>query len=212
LLALAAGVKLFALVIAPFLLLWHLRGWLTFVATALISALPFGVLNAWVPVGLKAMGNDWVFNAPIYLAARTWLDAAQVAALKLVLLALFVAIWLLMLWRWSQRCWYRGHLPLPELPLFWLFGLFLAILPVQNPWYLVWWLPFAVLRPIVTPWVASAAILLSYVSGINLAGNLMGIQLGLYEQPTWVLATEFTLIAIAIYYDYRRLNFPASRA
>lgn len=207
--ALALGVKPFALVLVPFLLGLSVRAWFACVAVAFAVAIPFGLVAAWVPEGLKAMGGDWLFNAPLYFAALAVGGPVAVQVLKGLLLLAF-ALW------WASRylpfatAWIRGGPEtLPSVPAAPVTGLFLLILPALNPWYLVWWLPFAALGPLrLTPWVASAAVLLSYISGINLDNA----ALELYEQPVWVLIVEAAAIAMAIALDVRGLRRPADSA
>lgn len=200
LLALAAGVKIFALVAAPFLLGFRWRAWVAMAVTGVAVAAPLGLVAAWLPEGLAVMGSDWFFNSPVHLVL---VQAALVPPEWAVrgLLLVFASVWLWQYLGWMKYWRSVGQPLIEQLPLHWLFGLFLLILPAINPWYLVWWLPFAVITPLWTPWVASVALLLSYASGINLAGTQDGSSL--YQLPTWVLATEFGLIAGAVLVDLR---------
>ena len=66
-----------------------------------------------------------------------------------------------------------------------------------NPWYLLWLLPFAVVFPSFWAWTASAAILLSYITGLNLPDY----TLQPYEQPVWARGLEFGLILLALAAD-----------
>jgi len=53
LMAVACGIKVFPLIILPFLLKFNWRGWCAFIITAIVIAIPFGVQQAWLPEGLK---------------------------------------------------------------------------------------------------------------------------------------------------------------
>lgn len=209
LLGLAVGVKPFALVIAPFLIGFNPRAIAGFGLAVIGLTVPFlagsfgagsfelhGFLQTtagvWLPEGLRVMGSGWLFNAGLYEFAL-WLGVTNLDVLRALALASFGLVWGWQLWR---TLW-RGA---GTRSLVWLFGLFLLVVPALNPWYLVWWLPMAVLRPSVTPWVASFAVLLSYVSGINLG---LGSGLGLYEVPGWVLGLEFGSIGLAALFDWR---------
>jgi len=234
-LGLATGVKPFALVIAPFLIALRSRAMLGFASAIGLLSAPFLVAQhtldlisamgvIWFPEGLRAMGGDWLFNAPLYLLAIEWeswfltLGLELTAnAVKAVLLGSFTLLWLWQLTRWlsaetdvlplaaqltTQQRFGARLARLGELPHLWLVGVFLLVLPALNPWYLVWWLPFAVLKlrgkQWVTPWVASMALGLSYVTGINLSDDT---GLSLYAIPGAVVVLEFTLIAAAVGWD-----------
>ena len=175
----------------------------------LVIGLPFGLVDAWVPAGLGAMASVWLFNAPVYFLALNLGGAGAVQVAKAVLLIAFSAWWACRFVPWIWRWFRHGDIAVDAVPAALATGLFLAILPVWNPWYLVWWLPFAALGPLrLTPWVVAAALLLSYISGINVASE----TLALYEQPVWVLVTEAVLVAAALAIDLaaiRRQRVPA---
>jgi len=85
-------------------------------------------------------------------------------------------------YRWiHSRASFRGD---------WLFALFLLALPVINPWYVAWVLPFATLYPRWWAWTASYAILLSYWYGSNVGA----IGVDSLQLPLSVLAIEYALI------------------
>ena len=187
LLACAAGVKVFAVLITPFLLRFHIRAWLAFLATACIIALPFGIIDAWVPQGLKAMSGNWLFNAPLYELLSNWLSISTIKVILVIALAFIAGAYLLFtLFDRQPTEKIRGDL---------LYGVLLLAIPAFNPWYMVWLLPFAVLRPSLWAWTASTTLLLSYATGINLDDN----TLEAYQLPTWVITLEFSLILVALY-------------
>jgi len=199
LLGLALGVKPFAAVILPFLLMPNSGGLASLVTARLLVG---------APEGLRAMGAGWLFNSGIHEFLQwllltsvdnrfTEVSAVGWLAVRYLPMVAFFLVWCWQIWRWLVG-------PERELPLVWLFGLFLLLLPVLNPWYLVWWLPFAVLRPSATAWCASVAVLLSYVSAINL-GTDPGNGSLLYDVPTWVLTAEYCVVAVGLTIDHRRM-------
>ena len=200
LMACAMGIKIFPVIILPFLLGFKWRGWIAFIATAIVISYPFGILQAWFPEGLRVMGDNWFFNSPIYLSyiklTPQGYSAQNVKLILLAMLAIGMGWYLLttlkQYWQhsWPQKL-LKGDL---------IFGAFFLCLPALNPWYFVWLLPFAVLRPSITAWVASVAILMSYISGIN----LNNIELGPYQHPHWVLVVEFGIILLAFLIDVFR--------
>ena len=185
LLALALGVKVFAVMLLPFLLGYSLRGWSTFIITAIIIALPFGLTDAWFPAGLQEMNQSWLFNAPIYITFIQWFSVDAIKAVMLSALAIGCAIYYWQVIRLWPATRIRGDLLLA--------ALFLCA-PAFNAWYLAWLLPFAVIYPSVWAWAASLSLLLAYASGINLNGS----GLGPYQQPYWLIVIEFAFILFAI--------------
>ena len=81
----------------------------------------------------------------------------------------------------------------------WLYGALLVVSPVINP-YLLWLLPFAAIFPSAWAWTASLAVLLSYVTGLNL--NEYAMQP--YQQAVWARPLEFAMILLALGYDLFR--------
>jgi hypothetical protein len=189
LLALAVGVKLFAILILPFFLQFNWRAWFAFLATAILIAFPFGIIDAWFPSGLSAMSQDWLFNAPLYLILNQWLNIAQIKLILLSILALFC------IWQFLYYYKRKAHTTLIDgLKGEWLYGLLFLCAPVFNPWYLVWLLPFAVIRPSLWAWTISVTALFAYASGINLPN----LELQSYAHPGWAIALEFIPVLLAI--------------
>ncbi|MCY4274662.1 MAG: hypothetical protein OXE41_04605, partial [Gammaproteobacteria bacterium] len=62
---------------------------------------------------------------------------------------------------------------------------------------LVWLLPFAVLRPTFVAWIASFAMVFSYVTGLN----IMGANLAAYEVHYLAYILEVSLIFVALLID-----------
>ena len=113
---------------------------------------------------------------------------------KLVLGLMYFAFWAIHAIKFTRS---STH-PVPRGD--WLYGALLVISPVINPWYLLWLLPFAAIFPSAWAWTASASVLLSYVTGLNL--NDYGLQA--YQQPAWARLLEFGLILPALVYDLSR--------
>ncbi len=194
LLALAFAAKVFAIIIAPLLLGFRWRSWLVFLVTLLIICIPFLDDFMHLTAGLSSMADVWLFNAPIYILL---LNIISVISIKLVLLAVFTSFWICYAYRYTRI--HSIQLPRGDL----LFGLFLLCIPVLNPWYLIWLLPFAVVYPSYSAWISSIAVLLSYAIGLN----LNNINLEPYEQPNWVITLEFSVILFALLFDlYRSKN------
>ena len=189
LLGLAVAAKTFALVLAPLILLRaRLRHWLLFVATAVAVYLPFVVMGGTDLVSLLTFARDWEFNSAIFGLLKT---VVPPSGARLVVGLLFAAFWAACFVRYARG----GGRGIPRGDV--LFGVLLVLSPVINPWYLLWLLPFAVVFPSVWAWTASVAILLSYITGLNLPDY----TLQPYEQPLWVRGLEFGLIGLALAAD-----------
>ncbi len=204
-LGLALGAKVFALLIVPFLFsrVWALGYWLrlggaTLVSLALIT-LSFGTIKIWIPEGLLAMADSWLFNSPLYYLLLPSLSFSSIKAILLVTFVLYVMVVFfrrfykagsvrscddgkLQHWTTSLAA-FRGD---------WLFALFLLCLPVINPWYVTWLLPFAALYPRWWSWTASYTVLLSYWYGSNVGA----IGSDSLQLPISVLILEFALVLL----------------
>lgn len=205
-LALATGVKVFALIAVPLFLRFQWRSWCIWVGTLFILALPFisgnessssasslllQIKAVWLPDGLQVMSNNWLFNAPFYYLADTRLAFDLTKGILLGLFAIVAASYFMYLYLRRQ------YLPMR---IDRLYGLFFICIPVINPWYLVWLLPFAVIYPSRWAWTASIAVFLAYATGINLNNS----ELALYQHSTWVLCVEYGLIVLALCIDWHK--------
>ena len=190
LLGLAVAAKTFALVLAPLILLRaRLRHWLLFVATAAAVYLPFVVMGGTDLLSLGVFARDWEFNSAVFGLLKAVVPPFEAR----ILLGVFFAAF----WGWCCLRHARGTgegIPRGD----WLFGVLLLLSPVINPWYLLWLLPFAVVFPSVWAWTASVAVLLSYVTGLNLPDY----TLQPYEQPVWARGLQFGLILLALAADF----------
>lgn len=229
-LGLAVGVKVFAILLLPFLLFrQHLirEGLMTMAAlsiTLLITTWVYGTPRVWYPEGLQAMAESWIFNAPVYYFLNPW---SSFTAAKMMMLGIFLLIsgsWVLSIWYWRFRqsslsrtvsmpdglqkpgamaWWIRKHTKPDQYVIprgDWLYGFFLICIPVLNPWYLPWLLPFAVIYPSRWVWVASSSILLAYWSGLYTADS----SLELHGISTSVLLIEFGVVAAMLVWDWLR--------
>ncbi len=188
-LGLAVATKTFALVLAPLILVRaRLRHWLLFVATAAAVYLPFVVLGGTDLLSLGVFARDWEFNSAVFGLLKTIVPPFEA---RLVLGLVFAAFWTVYVLRYARS----GEQGIPRGD--WLFGFLLAVSPVINPWYLLWLLPFAVVFPSFWAWTASAAVLLSYITGLNLPDY----TLQPYEQPGWARGLQFGLILLALAAD-----------
>ena len=214
-LALSVGAKIFALLLVPFVLVrGRLAHWAIFAAVLALLYAPFALqhnaacgLGAFVlgdcllglPVALLASTDlgaqmmfvqEWQFNAAAFGLLSSLLSNFN-ARLVVALLMVGFGLCCYMLHRRDPTAVPRGD---------WLFGAMLFLAPVVNPWYLLWVLPFAVIRPSFCAWTASLAVLLSYVTGLH----LNDMSLHPYDHPAWVLPLEFGLILAALGWDLFR--------
>ncbi|MEP2735936.1 MAG: glycosyltransferase [Erythrobacter sp.] len=196
LLAFAAGVKLVALAAWPILLRLRPRALFSAIGTLLLL---YGVfVFQGHGAGLdstQTFATTWHFNPIAYLPlflvlGPTWgrLTALAIAGL--------IVFWL-----------HARSRSFEEVPLAAIFGVILLFAPAVNTWYLMWLLPLAVGRKEVWPYVASAALPLSYLTGLNLED----FTLNEFEVHPVAQYAQWTLIGTAILYDLWRQKMARRR-
>ena len=191
-LGMAAGAKIFALVLAPLVLLrTRPRHWLLFGATLAGLYAPFLLMGGTNLASLQVFAREWEFNSAAFGLLGTLLPRFEA---RLILGLMFAVFWL----RYAGKFARVGRQAIPRGD--WLYGALLAVSPVINPWYLLWLLPFAAIFPSAWAWTASSAVLLSYVIGIHLGDY----TLQAYQQPAWIRFLEFGLILAALACDLIR--------
>lgn len=187
----AVGAKLFALVLVPFVLCRTTpRCWLYFGVTLCLIYTPFLLTGATELDALIVFAREWEFNSSAF-ALVSLVTPPTIAKLLLAVVYGVFTIYYFHLYRRGKPVIPRGD---------WLFGALFILTPVFNPWYMLWVLPFAAIYPSRWAWTASSALLLSYITGLNL-GNY---ELQAYAQPIWIRVTEFGAIAVAFVWDIQR--------
>lgn len=184
-LGLAATAKIFALIIAPFLLArLHWRGAVLALTVACAGYAPFWLQGSAAEfAGLRAMAGEWEFNSTAVALLTAWSDLPSA---KRVAAGLFTLVWLVLFVRWLPR--ERSDLPRGDV----VFGAFFLLSAVVNPWYLLAMLPFVAVRP--TAWGVSAlaVVPLSYAHGLYRSEP----GLAAYELPSWVPWTEAGVVLL----------------
>lgn len=203
---LALACKVSAVVVLP--LLWKRAGWRGMVAAALACLacyLPF----VWQPgselFALKTFAQVWRFNPLGFALLEPLLDVraqrwASAILLGGMLLWIYWSDWI----NWINR--YKGDdrrrtgfAASSVAPADLALGSLLFLAPVVNPWYLLWLLPFAVLRPSRTAWATSFVLPLSYWNGANLVAS--GEQV--FGVPVWITVIELGVLAGMMLWDWR---------
>ena len=194
LLGLAVATKVSALVLLPFLL--SRGGWRAMVAAAavlLACYLPFLLMPGSELTALNSFAQHWRFNPLLFAGVEAVFGlkyARPVAGICIILALawLYIADWQASLKRWGIPSADRA------------FGALLIFAPVVNPWYLLWLLPFAVLRPSRTVWVATFVLPLSYLNGNHIS------QFGLaqFDLPIAITLIEIAVLAWLAWLDWRR--------
>ena len=190
--AMAVAAKVFAVLVVPWVL-WRLpiKYWLLFALVLAALYAPFVLQGSSDFFSLFVFARYWEFNPAAYAVLNALLSDT---ATKIVLGTVFMS-WLVWYFFYSQARSEPFLMPRAD----WIYGLFLFIAPVINAWYWLWVLPFAVLFPSFWAWTASVALFLSYIVGLHIPGS----ELQPYEMPLVVRLIEFSLIAIALVFDYR---------
>lgn len=197
---LAIAAKIFALLLVPFVL-WRFgrRAW--FAAAMAVGALylPFWLRGGPADfAGLRAMAAEWEFNSSVQ-AVFAALTSPSVARAFCGLA--FGAIWLVLFARWRAAVAWRpasGCAVLP--PGEWVYGWFLLLSAVANPWYALWLWPFVATRMSATGCCALVAVSLTYVTGLNLGDA----ALGNFGHPWWVRPVEFGAIASVAIWEWQK--------
>lgn len=186
---LAVGAKVIALLLVPFLLMRSVRGWAGLIAGLGAAYAPFWVQGSTADVGaLITFAREWEFNSSIYGVVR-WLGGRETA--RAVCGVTFAALWGWLWLRWRAQLALTPGVHPPGLAVF---GGFLLLSAVVNPWYLIWLAPFVALRPTATGLAALALVSLSYITGLNLGAA----GLDNFEHPGWLRWIEYGgLIAVA---------------
>ena len=138
-LGLAAGAKMFALVLAPLVLARApARHWVLFGLTLAALYVPFVLSGGTNLESLQVFAREWEFNSAAFGLLTAVLDRFDA---KLVLGLMYAAFWV----RYAVEFSRSGSHAIPRGD--WLYGALLVVSPVINPWYLLWLLPFAVIFP-----------------------------------------------------------------
>jgi len=189
-LALAVGTKILALLVVPFILVRAgFRAWGIFLITLFLIYLPFILQGSTDLYSFFVFAREWEFNAALFSLFKPWMTNSTARMVCGGLLAISLMIYYVVYRRTAfPRRVIRGD---------WIYGGLFAIWPVVNSWYLIWLLPFAVIRPSAWAWTASFAVLLSYITGLNLDN----MQMHPFAHPDWVRPLEYGLILSAMIYD-----------
>lgn len=190
LVAMACAAKVFAVLMLPFLL-WRLavRYWWLCAVTVVLLYLPFLLQGATDFAVLGIFLQHWQFNPGFFLVVAGFFGELPARGICFTLFGLW---WLFYFVSWTRE---KSPAALPRGE--WVFGVFLLLSPVVNPWYVIWLLPFAVVRPRVWAWALAVAVPLSYVVGLNHPES----GLGAYEISPWAYYGQLAVVAVALAVD-----------
>ncbi len=200
LLGIAIASKVSVVLLLPFL--WT-RGRLRAVtATTLTLAacyLPFLILSGSDIPTLSQFAQNWRFN-PLLYAVLEWLTGPFSGRLLAGIAIAVIAIGIY----WHDA---RAGLNRPKIPpADYVLGALLLFSPVVNPWYLLWLLPFAVLRPSRMAWTATFLLPLSYWN----ATHWTGLAGSAFDIPVAVTLIEISVLMAAALLDRARPLLPAA--
>jgi alpha-1,6-mannosyltransferase len=193
LIGLAVGAKVSAVILLPFLV-WR-GGWRALLASATVLIacyLPFVLMQGSEFPAFGTFALNWRFNPLLFAGIETMFGstyARPMAALALGASLLWI-YWHDFRLRFAHTRW-----PAVDRAL----GALLILAPVFNPWYLLWLLPFAVLRPSRTAWAATIVLPLSYWNSSHIA--TAGIAQ--FNVPWWVTLAEISVLIVTAWLDYR---------
>ncbi len=187
-LGLAAGAKIFVLILVPLVLIRaRFIHWCYFTATLVALYAPFVATGGAGFESLVVFAREWEFNSALFGLLTSVLSPTGAKVVLGIACGLF--------WVWYYRRHRRERSAVPRGD--WVYGAFFLAAPVINAWYLLWLLPFAAVYPSRWAWAASVAVLLSYITGLTL--DDYGMQA--YGHPWWVRPLEFGVVGLALLWD-----------
>ena len=175
---LAIASKPFALIVAPTLLRgrWIVTGVAALAALIALYA-PFVLSGATELEGLQVFSRWWEFNSFGFVGLKALLGDPTARTASFIVGSGLAAA-LALRWRFAEP----NTVPPADI---WLLAL-LVFAPVINPWYLLWALPWACLRPNALTWAVLPAISLSY-----LTTGVLGLEAdSFHDHPVWVRPLE----------------------
>lgn len=186
-LGMAAGAKIVAVAAWPLLLR---SGWPSVLAAVLTSAALYAPFMATaLGAGFEStatFATEWRFN-PLGFAVLESVLGDTLARLA----AGFAGVMLILL----------IHAASPSTdstPLAAIFAVVVLVSPAVNAWYILWVLPFAVGQSAIWPWLISAALPLSYLTGLNLdSSTLAAFQVHPVAYGLQVIIILFALVPSA---------------
>ncbi len=203
LLGLAMACKIPVALALPFL--WYRGGLRALMAagfTLVLCYLPFLLQSGSDLAVLSNFAHHWRFNPLLYSVVEGF--AGPVAGRLLGGVAIIASV-VALYWRDARAGLDRPKIP----PVDYALGALLLFSPVVNPWYLLWLLPFAVLRPSRVVWTATLLLPLSYWNGTNI--TILGGRA--FDVPIGVTVVEIVVLMAAALYDRARpLHPPACAA
>jgi len=187
---LSLACKPFALILAPAILG---RRWavVSLSATVVLLGLylPFIFKGATEYAGLEVFSRWWEFNSLGFAVVKAALGDAIARPVSLAL-GIMLAASAMLYWRLREP---ETFPPADH----WLLAL-LCFAPVINPWYLLWAVPWACLRPSALTWSILPAVSISY-----LTTGVLGIDTPQsFDHPLWVRPLEI-IAALTIYLGLR---------
>lgn len=199
--AVAIGLKLLPLILAPSFWNAQSKKWAFWIGASLVGVFLFTPLlwdQSWqnFAQSLSLYQGKFEFNASIYYLARTvgyWVEGYNTIAVLtkgLSFLTLVLILWI---------SWKNNSSKVENWVELWIgiYLIYLLLQPVIHPWYLIPGLGLSILRGKVGFLIWSFAVIFSYQA----YGNENYV-----ERPTF-LALEYSLLALALLYDYRSQYF-----
>ncbi len=196
----ACGAKIFAFLALPYFLFRNCwKYWVISLGTIALLYLPFLIQGQSNILVLGIFAEKWVFNPFIFDLFRYYI--ADLPA-RVLCLGLFIIWWIYYFVNYFKNSGSQElNLDIPRMD--WIFGMFFLFSPVINAWYLIWLIPFAVIRPSLWAWTTSVVVSLSYVTGLNLVES----ELGAYQIDPYARTIEIGLICLALAVDHRHGRF-----
>jgi hypothetical protein len=185
----AIASKISAIILLPFLIKrGGLKAIFGAICALILCYLPFVVLPGSDMTALLNFANNWRFNPILFWCVEQFFEPR----ISRIIAAVFILTMLMFIY-WRDSLTVGKNVPAVDHA----FGTLLVLSPVFNSWYLLWLLPFSVLRPSRTAWAATFVIPLSYLNGSN------GAQLGghQFDLPTYITMAEICVLGLIAMMD-----------
>lgn len=149
LLVMTVGIRIFSILLVPFILRKDMRGWAIFICGLLVLYLPFICSSSNEFSSLFAFAELWEYNSSIFAIFNALLSVENAKILSGIIFIIFYTILLI-------------NSKSGKVPGEYVIGALLLLAPVLNPWYFIWVMYFSAINRTSWPWLLAFMLPISY--------------------------------------------------